>query len=120
MFVLSQNHLDALSQAAWETFEDRMVDALRVRFPSEFASLGEDGIRRRVRGGAARAAEYQITGEGDVSQFIRLMFGIGPDFDRSGKTAWAGPILRNVNTPPSERLARVKEIARKQGLRTDS
>ena len=116
MFIIRDRHKQALAQAAQEGFEDRMVVSLGNRFHKECTELGEEGVRRRIRDGLERAKTYGITAERDVARFIRLMFGIRPDFDTSRKTRWAGEILQQTDVPPAERLDRVKMTAREQGI----
>ena len=114
MFVVRQQHLDAFAAAAYESFEDRMVLHLKSRFPSECEELGDPGVRDRIAEGVERAERYEIRAEKDVATFIRYMFGLRRDFDRSRKTAWAGDVLRETDVPATERLARIKEISREK------
>ena len=114
MFVLRQSHLDAFTAAARESFEDRMVAHLESRFPNECEELGDANVRDRIWEGVERAEAYEIRAEKDVATFIRYMFGLRRDFDTSRKTAWAGEILDETDVPATERLARIKEIAREK------
>jgi hypothetical protein len=117
MFVMRQSHLEAFDEAVTEGFEDRMLGHLRARFPQECEELGEEGVRRRIRDGAKRAARYEMKSERDVARFIRFMFGIRPDFDKSRKTQWAADILKNTEVPAAERLDRIKIAAREHAVR---
>lgn len=114
MFVLRKAHLDSLSKAAMESFEDRMVPHLRASFPDECEELGEIGIRVRIQEGVERAKGHEIVAEKDVARFIHFMFTIRPDFDTSLRTRWAAAILGDVQAPPGERLERIKTEAKKR------
>lgn len=109
--------MDAFSRSAVETFEDRMVETLGARFPSECEELGEEGVRQRIRDGMERSASYEILTERDVAHFIRLMFGIRPDFDTSRKTSWVKEILEDTETPANERLTNIRQTARTKGIK---
>jgi hypothetical protein len=112
MFVLRQPHLDAFAQVARESFEDRVLPHLRERFAEECEELGDQKVRARIQDGIDRAARYEIRQDADVTAFIRLMFGLRPDFDTARQTAWAGEILRDLSRPAPERLADIKKRAR--------
>jgi len=95
-----------------ETFEDRMVRHLAVKFPIECEELGEEKVRSRIRDGVTRAKKYEIRAQADVSRFIRFMFAIRPDFDTAVRTMWAQEILEDTEASASDRLDRIREEAR--------
>jgi hypothetical protein len=117
MFVIRSQHMDAFSRSATETFEDRMVESLGARFPLECEELGEEGVRERIRDGMERSSSYEIIAERDVAHFIRLMFGIRPDFDTSRKTPWAKEILEKTQNSAGERLTNIGHTARTKGVK---
>lgn len=117
MFTMRQQQTDVFAADYRQTFEDRMVQHLRIRFPTKCEELGEEMVRDRIRDGIKRAARYEIKAERDVVRFIRFMFGIRPDFDSSRKTPWAGPILKDTKVPAGERLSRIKTVARERRVR---
>jgi len=114
VFILRKEHLDAFALAAREGFEDRTAAHLQSRFPQECEELGEEEVRERIREGIERAGRYDIHAEKDVATFIRYMFGLAPDFDTSRKFEWVGPILRDKELSPTERLDKIKAVAREK------
>ena len=117
MFVMRNRHLESFSKSAAETFEDRMVGQLHARFPVECSELGDESVRQRIRDGMKRAPTYEICTERDVAHFIRLMFGIRPDFDTSRKTAWAKEIVSDTQVSASQRLTTIGKTARAKGIK---
>ena len=117
MFVMKQPHFEAFRMVAAEGFEDRMVTHLRTKFRRECEQIGEDDVRRRIQDGMKRSGRYEIRSERDVARFIRLMFGIRPDFDTSRQTRWAAEILAETDVRPAERLDRVEAAAREHHIR---
>jgi rubrerythrin len=116
-FTLRQEHLDSFDAMYRETFEDRMLRDIAERFYPQFEAMGEEKVRDRICDGIERAARYEIHTQRDVAQFIRLMFGIRPDFDTSRKTPFAAEILKQTDRPAMERLEEIKMIARHNGVR---
>jgi hypothetical protein len=116
MFVIRQEHMDAFSRAARESFEDRVAAQLRARFGTLCEDMNDDDLYALIDEGIHRAAGYEICSERDVATFIRYMLGIRRDFDTSRATAWAGAILREAQVSPHERLARIKAAAREHRL----
>jgi hypothetical protein len=117
MFTLRQQHIDSFEAMYRETFEDRMVRDIAERFYPQFEAMGEEKVRDRISDGIERAARYDIYAQRDVAQFIRLMFGIRPDFDTSRKTPFAAEILQQTDRPVAERLEEIKKLARRSGVR---
>lgn len=111
MFVLRKPHMDAFAEVARESFEDRMVEQLQIRFAPQCRELGEAGVRARVGEGVKRAGRYDLAAEQDVAGFIRYMFGIRPDFDTARQTSWAGTILKDKSLAPHERIEKIRLAA---------
>jgi len=116
MLRLRQEHIDAFEEMHRQTFEDRMVRDIAERFFSQYESLGDEKVRERIREGVERAPNYEIDAPIDVAMFIRLMFGIRPDFDTSRKTSFAREILNQTDRPAGERLDEIKARARSEGI----
>ena len=117
MFKLRQAHIDAFEEVHRQTFEDRMVRDIAERFFSQYESLGDEAVRERICDGMERAPKYEIHAQADVAKFIRLMFGIGPDFDTSRKTRFARDILAQTERSAGARLDEIKTQARREGIR---
>ncbi len=99
---------ELLARASLRDFETRAAAHLGEFFPEQCRSLGQDGLLRAIAYGVQRSHEYGIRTECDVCQYLDLMFGLGPDFDRDPKLPWAGEILRrNEPAEPAARLAQL-------------
>lgn len=104
MLRIRQEQMDALGRYMVQCFEERLAAHLAQRWPARCKELGESALRGWIQGGMGRAARYGIKVELDVARFIELMFLLAPDFDSSGRTAWAGEILRRPRTEPGTKL----------------
>jgi len=105
MFTIRNEQMQAFSEAATKNFEVRMVAHLRQFFPERCAPMGEEEVRQEIRCGIERAATYGIVAERDVCHYIKLMFGLGRDFDRDSKLPWAQNVLTDkVLKDPATRI----------------
>jgi len=94
--MIRQKQMEAFSQAAIQSFEDRMVIHLNEFFSEQCKALGEQKTREAIRYGIQRAAIYGIVSELDVCDYIDLMFAFGRDFDKDPQLPWAGQILNDL------------------------
>jgi len=95
MLRIRKEQMDAFSQAAARSFEDRMVEHLTEFFPEQCEALGEPETREAIQHGINRAKTYGIISERDVCKYIDLMFTFGRDFDEDAELPWAGRILND-------------------------
>jgi len=104
----------ALDAATHKDLEDRMMRHVKRLFPQRCSSLGEDEVRRMVRHGSAKAADYRLSREADLCRFVELSFAFGRDFDRDPRYPWASEALQDSSiTEPGARLAKAYENARR-------
>ena len=112
---LRAKQMKALSNAAEQSFESRMVLHLRQFFPEQCKSLGEDGVRGQIHDGISAAATYDLVAERDVCKYIDVMFTIGWHFDQDPQIPWAREILTDdsVEDPTTriENLCEAVELA---------
>jgi hypothetical protein len=95
-----QKHLVQMAQAiALEHFEDEMALHLRDFAPVHAYALGDDGVRRAIRLGIARARAYEVTNPGLLRLYVELMFLFGASFDTDPLHPWASDILRDPSLP---------------------
>lgn len=85
--------MEALSAYMLRRFEDRMTRHIATAFPEKFQEFGEEGTRKLILEGIAKAEGYGIQAERNVALFIDLMVAIGPDFDLNREFSWMQPIL---------------------------
>lgn len=107
-FEMTERHMAAFERQQRQRFEDEMFEHLRSAFPADFARVGETEVRSMIRDGIDRARSYDIVMECDVARYVELMLTMGPDFDRSTVTSWAGEILAGTDTG-AEKLDQIYE-----------
>jgi hypothetical protein len=91
-----------------------IMDLLRRDIPEAVASMPDDVFERRVRHGIECAERFGLhASENDASSraivlWVRLMFEVGPDFDRHPACA---AILSDTATPPESRVPSLLRVA---------
>ena len=73
MLQMRDEQMAAFERAARETFQNKMVEHLKVFTPQHFQVIGEAGVRHVIRIGMARAKAYGLTNQGPVRFYIELM-----------------------------------------------
>jgi hypothetical protein len=124
MVTIRRDQMQAFSEAAAKSFEDRMVVHVGEFFPEQVRALGEPGTREAIRLGIGRAARHDIGREVNVCRFIDIMFAMGARFDEDPAYPWAGRILveegqsenAKVDRLYARALAEVWRVACKAGL----
>jgi len=104
MLTLRNEQLKALDAAIAKDFEQRTMRHLSRIFPQQCEDMGDEAVRRLIRDGIERAAQYQIKIERHVALFIDLMVGIAPDFDRQPEMYWARRILEDPSLSSDDKL----------------
>src|SRR6266446_4895926 len=93
MLKIRADQMDALSNAAVVTFEQRVAAHLRRFFPDACQRLNDAGLLERIRYGISIAATYGIVTECGVCKYIDVMFTLGWQFDCDPQLPWAHEIL---------------------------
>lgn len=112
MLKLRQEHMNAFETMYAENFEDRMTQDIACRFYDDFEKIGEEGVRKRIRSAIERSESYDMETQAELAAFIRLTFGLCPDFDTSRKYPYARGILEDKSRPMMERLTDIRRRAR--------
>ena len=73
--------MDLLNAVMRERFFDKTVAHLQEVFPEQTKNREAADLRALAEDGMKRAAAYRLTGEREVTLFIDLLMGLGPDFD---------------------------------------
>ncbi|MGH9900505.1 MAG: hypothetical protein ACRD68_01560 [Pyrinomonadaceae bacterium] len=121
MLTIREEQMRAFRPAADVVFAKRVATSVRanhgdasVRLPAgtfTVRRLPEETLRRLVRGGIARAREYELSHESALAAFVVLMFETAPNFDRH-------PVIRRIltdeNVPPNSRVDRLLEEVTEQ------
>jgi hypothetical protein len=97
VLLIRRQQLEVLAIEPRRRFEKRAVAWLVKTHPRNYRKLGDEGALTLVRSGIEKAREYGIDGETDVSELIRWMLEISPDFDR--ELAWARPVFLHAALP---------------------
>jgi hypothetical protein len=96
-------------------FEDDLIAHFRDRLPGHMEQLGDDGAREAIRHGVVRAAGYGIVREPGVAAYVKLMFVLGPDFDRDPRLGWAEAILASPDVIDEDtRMKRLLDAAARE------
>ena len=108
---LRRQQVEAFSEAAAKSFEDRMVDHVGRFFPDDCERLGER-VRQEVRYGIERAESYGLRSRRDICKFLDVMFAFGRDFETKRKFRWADEILHDpAVVDPAVRAGRLLDEA---------
>ena len=87
MFHLRDEHMQGVSTASWETFEDRMVEHIRKYFPEHAAALEEEGMRLVIAHGIVEAPKYGFVSQRTICKFIDVSLALGLDFHEDERYA---------------------------------
>ena len=112
MVTIRHDQMQAFSEAAARSFEDRMVVHLEKFFPQQCKALGEQRTRDVIRLGIERAARHDIDVEYDVCRYIDLMFVFGERYDEDPAWPWASRILGDKGASQRARVDRLWDRAR--------
>jgi hypothetical protein len=114
MFTLRRQHFEAFNKDILRRFEERMVEHVKLFFPSQYRALGPAVVREWISHGIGRAQRYSIVAERDVSKYIDIMFVLGRDFDKDPQHGWAGPILTARAVDPTHKANYLFQTARRK------
>ena len=114
MLKVRAEQLKAFEDAAAQRLEDRMAAHLRELAPQHCNAVGEENLRKVVRTGIERAANYGLTFRGPVRFYLDLMIMLGSDFDTDPQYPWAAAILEDpAISGQMDRAEQLHEMAMK-------
>jgi len=120
MLTISPAQMEAFTRAERAVFADRLAAHVRAGFPDEADRLGPAGLRDLVDAGVVKAAAHGIEIEADVSMYVVLMAGFGPDFETDPAHPWARQVLQNPEyADPSDKAAYLFEAGLEEARRRD-
>lgn len=93
MIVIRKEQLEVFRADGLATFENEMVLHLAAFSPPLFAATGEQQIRKVIRLGISRAADYGFDHQGPVRLYLEMMLLFGSDFDTDPQYLWLADIL---------------------------
>ena len=116
--TIRQSQMDIFAKAARERFVSEMVVHVKTYFPSQYAKLGDAGLRNTLTETVLKAKTYGFSSKRDICKFINVTMMFGPGFDRSlplFPTILAGPESPSVKARRlSETALAVYQIAKRQ------
>ncbi len=80
MFIINQDQIDKLDEAARYDFENRMVAFLQTEFPDAQKEPPEK-LKKGVQQQIDKSFSYDLTTEQQVARYISTAWLMGPDFD---------------------------------------
>jgi len=110
MLLIRPQTFETLEQNAQSRFEDDMVVHLGKFHPPHASAAGEEGLRRVIRTGVARARAYGFTLRGPVRFYLEQMILYGHDFDTDPLLPWAGRCLKAGGASELDRADGMHEL----------
>lgn len=111
---LRPEHMRALARAVEQETEKRLIDHCFEALPTACAELGEAEVRRLVRQGQRKAAEFGVDTYPDVLTMVELVVEFGEYFEET--EPWAGPIWE-ANNAPQRKLSILAAAATEEKIR---
>lgn len=115
VLLISRAQYEAFATAHGGALEARLLARLRRFFPGFDARSGRKDVAF-VRYGAARARVYGFTSDRDVAEYLGLMAHWGEDFDRTTRDPVVLAALKDIGSPPRERMAGLTRHACSHGV----
>ncbi len=109
MLTIRQEQLVVLARETRKPFVRRQLPRLRTAFPQETARLDDQSLLLRIDKDVERAAPYDVVNEHDLELFLDCTFMVGPDFDTSSDSAWAGEILNRPGLTGTEKMSLIHD-----------
>ena len=109
MLTMRQDQVDAFSREIRKPFVRRQLPRLRATFPQETARLDDQSLLLSIDKDVERAARYDVVNEHDLELFLDCTFMVGPDFDTSSDSAWAGEILNRPGLTGTEKMSLIHD-----------
>ena len=103
--TIRQSQMDIFATAARERFVSEMVDHVKTYFPSQYAKLGDAGLRNTLTETILKAKTYGFSSKRDVCKFINVAMMFGPDFDRSL------PLFPNILAGPERPSVKARRLS---------
>ena len=108
MFVIRNEHMDALRPAPDQSFVQEMVAHVRNCFPDKTANQNDVALTKYIETAINKARTYLLYGEQDLCRLINISMIHGLDWEASEDRRWLHEGLMNPSWgSPSQRLMRV-------------
>ena len=110
MLRIRKEQMGAFRQHLRDQFVVQMVTHLREGFPDETCEMDAPALRAFINRGIDAAKDYGVVKRGDVRDYLECMLVLGPDFDRSPRTPWAGQILRDDGLDGTQKMRAIGDL----------
>ena len=110
MLKITTHQIETFQAADLHRFENELIVRLRENFTLLFEkhNLEDDRLRQIIQQGIARAKDYQIFGEYDITRFIEYAFEYGNGFE---SLPWIYPVLTASHLSGQEKMDRLDAIS---------
>jgi hypothetical protein len=115
MMIVRNSQLQDLRARKVEDFHDRLRKHLRRVFPDKAAPLEPEELAHRIAMGLEKASEYKLVSELELTLFLDLVFGLGPDFDEQPRNQWMVQTLERKDLDNFEKLDKIYDRLAKPG-----
>jgi hypothetical protein len=93
MVIIRKEQMQVFEREAVKSFEARMAEHLKERFPKHAEAMGGEALAEVVRSGRERAGKHKLAGERSVRLYLELMLMLGSAFDEDPQLPWAAAAL---------------------------
>jgi hypothetical protein len=105
MLEIRKEQAEAYHHVMVEDFVQRGLKHVRKHLAGESRECSDDEVRRRIREGIPRAAQYGLASEQQVIFYVDTSFLLGEHFDRDPQYPWAAEILRSTKLTGDEKAS---------------
>ena len=106
MLKIRPEQMVVLEEYMVRQFEARMAVHLRWVFADELKTITEMELKKQVRLGVEKAAQYQITKKSDVQRYLEYAVVYGWAFDT---IQWVGEILQRKDWDGEKKMDKIEQ-----------
>lgn len=112
LWTIRDAQLEALRRARERELGERILDAMRLEFPSECARLGDEALQTMLETADRKGAAFRFAEPEEVALYLEAMFLLGAEFDELPRNRWALAILGDRDLDARTRLTVLVDQAR--------
>lgn len=112
LWTIREAQFEALRKARERELGERILDAMRLEFPTECARLGDEALHAMLETADRKGAAFRFAEPEEVGLYLEAMFLLGPDFDELPRSRWALAILGDRDLDARTRLTVLVDQAR--------
>jgi len=112
--IIRRRQIDAFSEYQMKDFRKRMAVYLRTTFPEKCTNMAEKPLSDLIKSGIAKARSYQLKTERELTMYLTLSVGLGPDLYESDDLLWARKLLYDQSMDGVVRLGFIFKLLAQQ------